>query len=93
MNTTEEPITLVEFYATWCPHCRKMMPIVDAVKSSFAGQIKVTQLDIDKYSEAADKAGVDVTPTFILYKGDREVWRQAGEMKAAELADAVNSAI
>ena len=24
---------LVEFYASWCPHCRRMMPVVDDVKA------------------------------------------------------------
>lgn len=88
-----QPITLVEFYATWCPHCMRMMPIVDDIKSLFAGQIKVAQLDIDKYSDAAEEAGVDATPTFILYVGDQEVWRQAGEMEASQLANAIRSVL
>ena len=25
-------VVLVEFFATWCPHCRKMMPVVEQVK-------------------------------------------------------------
>ena len=29
----EKGTVLVEFYATWCPHCRKMMPVVDDVKA------------------------------------------------------------
>lgn len=87
------PITLVEFFATWCPHCMRMMPVVEDIKSLFAGQIKVAQLDIDKYSQAAEEAGVDATPTFILYVGDQEVWRQAGEMEASQLANAIRSVL
>lgn len=88
-----QPITLVEFFATWCPHCMRMMPVVEDIKSLFAGQIKVAQLDIDKYSQAAEEAGVDATPTFILYVGDQEVWRQAGEMEASQLANAIRSVL
>ena len=88
-----QPITLVEFFATWCPHCMRMMPVVEDIKSLFAGQIKVTQLDIDKYTQAAEEAGVDATPTFILYVGDQEVWRQAGEMEASQLANAIRSVL
>lgn len=88
-----QPITLVEFFATWCPHCMRMMPVVEDIKSLFAGQIKVAQLDIDKYTQAAEEAGVDATPTFILYVGDQEVWRQSGEMEASQLANAIRSVL
>ena len=27
-----EPVVLVEFYASWCPHCQRMMPVVEQVK-------------------------------------------------------------
>lgn len=88
-----QPITLVEFFATWCPHCMRMMPVVEDIKSLFAGQIKVAQLDIDKYTQAAEEAGVDATPTFILYVGDQEAWRQSGEMEASQLANAIRSVL
>ena len=71
---------LVEFYASWCPHCRKMMPVVAQVKELLAGQVPVIQLDIDEHSAAADSAGVESVPTFIIYRNGREMWRQSGEM-------------
>ncbi len=32
-----EPVVLVEFYASWCPHCQRMMPIIDDVADAAAG--------------------------------------------------------
>lgn len=76
---------LVEFYATWCPHCRHMMPIVEQVKELLADQVPVYQLDIDKENEAAAEAEVDGVPTFIIYRNGREMWRQSGEMEGETL--------
>lgn len=71
---------LVEFYASWCPHCQRMMPIVADIKNKLEGRATVAQFDIDENSDLADKEKVQSIPTFILYKNGKEVWCQSGEM-------------
>ena len=61
------PYVLVEFYASWCPHCQKMMPIVAEIKKLLADTLKVEQFDIDEYQDLASEAGAESIPTFILY--------------------------
>lgn len=92
-NTTIEQkgLVLVEFFATWCGHCQRMAPIVEQVKELLAGKAEVAQVDIDKYQQAASEAEVDATPTFILYKDGKEVWRHAGEIDGEVLLAKVQS--
>ncbi len=90
---SSKPVVLVEFFATWCPHCQKMMPIVAQVKELLEGSVEVYQLDIDKNDEAADEANVTSVPTFLLYKNGKEVWRQSGEMEAQVLLSKIQSAL
>lgn len=71
---------LIEFYATWCPHCRRMMPVVAEVKELLGDMAEVSQFDIDKNQEAAGEAGVESVPTFIIYRNGREQWRHSGEI-------------
>lgn len=71
---------LVEFYATWCPHCHRMMPVVEQIKELLAGQVAVTQLDIEQNRELADVLGAHSIPTFIVFKDGEEMWRQTGEI-------------
>ncbi len=40
-------VVLVEFYASWCPHCQRMMPVVAQVKELLDGRAPVYQYDID----------------------------------------------
>lgn len=82
---------LVEFYASWCPHCRHMMPIVEQVKELLADQVPVYQFDIDQNTAAANEAGVESVPTFIIYRNGRELWRQSGEMEGETLLRTVDS--
>lgn len=74
------PTVMVEFFATWCPHCQRMMPVVEQVKELIGNKASVVQLDIDENQEPAQEAGADSVPTFIIYRDGREVWRQSGEM-------------
>lgn len=83
INSSE--VVLIEFYASWCPHCQRMMPIVGQVKDLVGEDVKIYQLDIDKHADLADIQKVESIPTFILYDGGREVWRNTGEMTGEAL--------
>lgn len=89
--TESSPLVLVEFFATWCPHCQRMMPIVAQVKELLNGTAEVVQLDIDKNQQAASEAGADSIPTFIVYKNGREMWRHSGEIDGEVLLSKVQS--
>lgn len=85
------PVVLVEFFATWCPHCQKMMPVVEQIKTLLEGRVPVYQLDIDRNQQTADEAGAQSVPTFIVYRDGKEVWRQSGEMEGDVLLNKVES--
>lgn len=94
MNTNINTGTvLVEFYATWCPHCQRMMPVVEQVKELLAGQAEVVQVDIDEHQQLTAEAGIKATPTFIIYRNGREMWRHAGEISGEVLLGKVESVI
>lgn len=87
----ETPVVLVEFYATWCPHCQRMMPVMEQIKELIEGQATLIQLDIDQNQEASEVEDVTGTPTFIIYKNGKEVWRHSGEIDGNDLLAKVQS--
>lgn len=95
MNYAEEikstPVVLVEFFATWCIHCQRMAPVVAQIKQQLAGKVNICQVDIDKYAELADAEKVTATPTFIIYRDGKPVWRGSGEMEGQVLLDKIQS--
>ncbi len=89
INTT--PVVLVEFFATWCPHCKRMMPVVEQIRELLSGSADIYQLDIDQNDEVAQAQEVESVPTFIIYKKGREMWRQSGEIDGQELLSKIQS--
>lgn len=78
--TASSRVVMIEFYATWCPHCQRMMPVVSQLRELLSDSAEIYQLDIDKETEAADKQHIDTVPTFIIYRDGTEVWRYSGEI-------------
>lgn len=78
INST--PVVLVEFFATWCPHCQRMMPIVADIRDQLEKQINVFQYDIDKNEELSTTNQIETVPTFIIFRDGKEVWRYSGEI-------------
>ncbi len=88
---TSDRVVLVEFYASWCPHCQRMMPVVEQVKELLDGRVPVYQFDIDKNEATADEAGVQSIPTFLIYVDGKPVWRHSGEIEGDVLIGKVES--
>lgn len=89
INSTKA--VLIEFFATWCPHCQRMMPVVEQVKELLAGRANVYQLDIDHNEELANKEGVETVPTFVVYQEGKEMWRHSGEIDGEVLLSKIES--
>lgn len=87
----QAPVVLVEFYASWCPHCQRMMPVVEQVKELLGDSVPVIQLDIDENKDAANEAEVESIPTFFVYRDGREEWRHSGEIDGNDLLAKVQS--
>ncbi|MGD0400190.1 MAG: thioredoxin [Syntrophobacteraceae bacterium] len=69
---------LVLFWATWCGHCRVLLPIVDDLASEYSGLIKFAKIDLDKSPGLASQYQVQSVPTMIEFKNGRLVDRLLG---------------
>ncbi|MDD3038781.1 co-chaperone YbbN [Bacteroides sp.] len=80
---------MAEFYATWCPHCQRMHPLVNEFKKEMEGILEVVQVDVDQESDLANFYTIEGTPTFILFRKGEQLWRQSGELTLERLERAV----
>lgn len=80
---------LLEFYADWCPHCQRMMPLVAQLKDEVAGKAEVIQINGDNSPELMRKYHINSYPTWIIFKDGQEAWRDGGEKPLSELKDMI----
>lgn len=74
---------LVDFFATWCGPCRRMMPELHAVAAQQNDALTVVKVDIDKLPKLAQRYGVQGVPTlFVMDK--HEVRSKAVGFRTAE---------
>lgn len=71
---------LVDFWATWCPPCKMLTPIIDEIATEMVGKLKVGKVDTDASPEVRDSFGINSVPTMVLMKGGEEVERMVGFM-------------
>lgn len=85
--------TLLEFYASWCPHCQRMMPIMDQLREKMGQKANIIQIDVDKYPEITKEYGVQSYPAWFVYKDGQMFWHDNGEKPLSELEDMLNRVI
>jgi thioredoxin 1 len=69
---------LVDFGARWCGPCRALRPIVERLASTYAGRLRVAEVDVEQAPEVVRRLGIRGTPTVIVFREGREVTRQLG---------------
>lgn len=63
-------LSIVDFWATWCPPCIAIGPSIDALAHDFEGKVTVGKLNVDENPKVSLAYGVTNLPCVLfIYQG------------------------
>ncbi len=76
---------LVDFWAPWCGPCRTMAPAYARAAGMLEPQFRLAKVDTEAEPSLGARFGIRSIPTLALFRGGREVARQAGALSAVDI--------
>lgn len=84
---------VVDFWAAWCGPCKIVAPVFAQAAAQMEPGIRFGKVDTEKERSIAGRFGIQGIPTTIIFKGGRELARQAGAMDLNTLTNWIKSQV
>jgi thioredoxin 1 len=76
---------LVDFFATWCPPCKALAPVLDQLAGELGDRIAFYKVNVDEEPELAGRFQVRAVPTIAVFLSGKQVSEIPGYVPAAKL--------
>ncbi|BAX81761.1 thioredoxin domain-containing protein [Labilibaculum antarcticum] len=80
-----EQLVFADFYAPWCAPCRKMMPMIDSLKTEYKDKITIVKINSDASKKLMKELTVVSVPYLVLYRKGKIIFTHNGSIGKNEL--------
>ncbi|MEE0614699.1 thioredoxin [Dialister invisus] len=84
---------LVDFWATWCPPCRMMAPVLESAEQQLGDKINFVKVDVDEQQQLAAEFDIMSIPTLVVFKDGKPVKRMSGYRPLDTFVEELKSAV
>ena len=84
---------LVDFWATWCPPCRMMAPVLESAEQQLCDKINFVKVDVDEQQQLAAEFDIMSIPTLVVFKDGKPVKRMSGYRPLDAFVEELKSAV
>ena len=89
-SLTENGVTLVDFYASWCGPCKMLAPYIEEISEEYNGRINVCKVDVDQVESLAYKYNIRSIPALIIFKDGKVMDISVGFQDKKTIAGKIN---
>jgi thioredoxin 2 len=82
---------LMDFWAPWCGPCKMMAPQFARAAGLLEPKVRLAKINTEAEQMLGAQYGIRSIPTLALFKGGREIARQAGAMGTQDIVRWVNA--
>lgn len=86
-------VTLVDFYADWCPPCRRLAPTIGMIAEEMEGRASVAKLNVDQAKALSSQLRIRALPTLVVFKDGKEVTRHVGAPEKKQIVEMIERAL
>lgn len=80
---------IVDFYADWCGPCRMQAPVLEEIKSAYAGRVEVFKVNTEKTPELSAMFRIRGIPSLLFVPVEGKPFLTSGFMDKAALETAI----
>lgn len=66
----DKPV-LLDFWASWCPYCRRIAPVFDKVAAQYQDRLTAGKVNYDEEPQLIERLGIDTIPTLMLFRNGK----------------------
>ena len=84
---------LVDFYATWCPPCKWLAPVIGSLAREYGDRVDFYRIDTDKAEDLARAMNIRSIPTVFIYVNGEPIHNSRGAAPRETYATALDEAL